>query len=103
MPSHKTFTLNNTKPVRVGPKSPHSGVVLTVQNLDESEFVYVGVNDKLSTTNYGFKVLPNISISFELSGKDTVFAIGSASSVQVSAVTAGPEDGVQIARTRYNS
>jgi hypothetical protein len=93
MSSHKIHTLNNTTPVRVGPRPLHSGVDITIQNLDSSAFVYVGVNETLSTINYGFKILPNSAISFELSGRDTIFAIGSAGSVQAAVLTIGLEEG----------
>lgn len=93
MASHKIHTLNNTTPTRVGPRPTHSGVDITIQNLDESEFVYIGVNDTLSTTNYGFKILPNSAISFELPGTDTIFAIGSASAVQAAVLVIDLEVG----------
>ena len=93
MASHKIYTLNDSTPTRVGPRPIHSGVDITVQNLDGSDFVYVGVNDTLSTTNYGFKILPNSAISFELSGTDTIFLIGSAPSVQAAVLAIGLEEG----------
>jgi hypothetical protein len=91
--NHKIHTLNNTTPVRVSPRPLHSGADITVQNLDSSAFVYVGVNDTLSTTSYGFKILPNSAISFELSGRDSIFLIGSTSSVQAAVLTIGLEEG----------
>jgi hypothetical protein len=93
MASHKIYTLNNTTPTRVAPRPTHSGVDITIQNLDESEFVYVGVNDTLSTTNYGFKILPNSAISFELPGTDTLFVIASDSDVEAAVLVIGLEAG----------
>ena len=93
MASHKIYTLNDSTPTRVAPRPTHSGVDITVQNLDGSDFVYVGVNETLSTTNYGFKILPNSAISFELPGTDTIFLIGSAESVQAAVLIIGLEEG----------
>ena len=93
MASHKIYTLNDSTPTRVTPRPIHSGVDVTVQNLDGSDFVYVGVNETLSTTNYGFKILPNSAISFELPGSDTIFLIGSAASVQAAVLIIGLEEG----------
>lgn len=93
MSSHKIYTLDNSTPTRVTPRPVHSGVDVTIQNLDGSQFVYVGVNDTISITNYGFKILPNSAISFELSGSDTIFIIGSGESVDAAVLVIGLEEG----------
>jgi hypothetical protein len=93
MASHNIYELNNTSPTRVSPQPVHSGVDITIQNLDASEFVYVGVDNTLSTTDYGFKILPNSAISFELPGTDTIFAIASGSSVDAAVLIIDLEAG----------
>lgn len=76
---HNLVALNSSTPVKLSPEgSTHSGVDITIQNANDSGYIYVG-GAGVSTTNYGFRILPNHSISFELSGKDHLYAVSSTS------------------------
>jgi hypothetical protein len=50
---------------------------ITLQNVNDAGYIYIGGNDTVSSTNYGFRIMPNHSISFELPSADALYAIGS--------------------------
>lgn len=77
MTAHILHTLSNTTVTRLTPLGTHSGMDFTIQNANESGYIYVGGTESLSSTNYGFRILPNHSISFELPPKDALFVIAS--------------------------
>lgn len=47
---------------------------ITIQNLDESAYVYVGGED-VNPEDFGYRLSPNSAISFELPGRDALYAI----------------------------
>ena len=63
-----------TTAVRLTPNGSHSGMDITLQNVNASGYIYIG-GEGVTTTSYGFRILPNHSISFELSGEDALYAI----------------------------
>ena len=72
---HEIVTLSDTTPVELTPEGKvHSGLDLTVQNLDEEAIVYLGAED-VSSTSYGFKLLPGAGFSIELNPRDELYAI----------------------------
>ncbi len=82
----KRQLLSNTEPMRLSPSGTHSGLDFTIQNSNDSGYIYLGGTDSLSSTNYGFRLLPNHSISFELPGEDAIYAISSTTGVYVSTI-----------------
>lgn len=78
MASHKLVSLDNTTPVRITPNGKHGGMDITLQNVNASGYIYVGGDDTVSATNYGYRILPNHAISFELPSSDALYAIASA-------------------------
>ena len=72
---HEIVTLSDTTPVELTPEGKvHSGLDLTVQNIDEEAIVYLGAED-VSSTSYGFKLLPGAGFSIELNPRDELYAI----------------------------
>jgi hypothetical protein len=72
---HEIVTLSNTTPVELTPEGKvHSGLDLTVQNIDEEAIVYLGAED-VSSTSYGLKLLPGAGFSIELNPRDELYAI----------------------------
>ena len=72
---HEIVTLSNTTPVELTPEGKvHSGLDLTVQNSDEEAIVYLGAED-VSSTSYGFKLLPGAGFSIELNPRDVLYGI----------------------------
>ena len=75
MAYHELRTLSDTTPSRLTPLGTHSGMDITLQNVNGSGYIYVGVDENVTSTSYGFRIMPNHSISFELAGYDALYAI----------------------------
>lgn len=93
MAEHALISISNTVPQRLTPSGIHSGMDITIQNVNSSGYIYLGVDETVSSTNYGFRILPNHSISFELPGKDALFAVASASSMNAAVLKTNLEKG----------
>lgn len=76
--------LSTSTPLRLSPNGTHSGLDFTIQNCNDSGFIYLGGSSSLTSENYGFRILPNHSISFELPGQDAIYALASTSEMSVS-------------------
>lgn len=74
MTTHALTALSTTVPVRITPPGVHSGFDITIQNVNNTGFVYIG-GEGVSSTNYGYRIAPDNAISFELNGKDALYAI----------------------------
>lgn len=77
MASHQIVALTAGNAVRLTPNGKHGGMDITLQNVNESEYIYIGGDDSVSPTNYGFRIMPNHSISFELPSEDALYAVTS--------------------------
>lgn len=64
---------------------------ITIQNVNDSGYVYVG-GEGVTTTNYGYRLLPNHAISFELPSTDQLYLIASAADMQAAVIKIGLED-----------
>ena len=77
--THALVALNSSTAVKLTPAvDTHSGLDFTIQNPNDSGYIYLG-GVGVTTTNYGFRILPNHSISFELPSKDHIYAVASTS------------------------
>ena len=74
MTQHALTTLSNTTATRLTPNGIHSGMDITVQNVNDTAYVYLGGED-VSTSNYGYRIAPNNAWSIELPGMDALYAI----------------------------
>ena len=83
--------LSHTAPLRLTPNGTHSGLDFTIQNCNDTGYIYLGGSDSLTSTNYGFRILPNHSISFELPGQDAIYALASTSGMSVSTISTSLE------------
>jgi hypothetical protein len=77
---HNIFNFNGTDSLRVSPDGVHSGTDVTIQNLDNSEYIYIG-GVTVDSENFGYRLAPGAAISFELSGRDALYAISTANGV----------------------
>lgn len=94
MAQHSLINLSNTATTRLTPNGVHSGLDLTIQNLSDGSYVYLGSNDAVSSTDFGFRLSPGNAISFELSGKDSIYAVSQDASAQIAVFKTGLEQGV---------
>lgn len=92
MASHSIKTLSTSEALRLTPIGVHSGMDITLQNINESGYIYIGGSD-VSTTDYGFRIMPNHSISFELPGSDSLYAVSSVASMQLAVLQTNLEAG----------
>jgi hypothetical protein len=91
MAQHRLLELSNTVPTRLTPNGMHGGMDFTLQNVNDSGYIYLGGNDTLSSTNYGFRIMPNHSVSFELPSFDAIYAIASNSNMKIAIIQTGLE------------
>lgn len=92
MTTHALITLSSDDATLLSPAGVHSGCDITIQNVDSAEYVYIG-GASVSTSNYGYRVSPNNAISFELPGKDALYAVASDDGVQAAVIITGLEAG----------
>ena len=90
---HSLTTLSNTSATRLTPNGTHSGIDITLQNVNASGYIYIGGDSEISDTNYGFRIMPNHSISFELPGRDELYAIASVNEMKVAVIKTNLESG----------
>lgn len=92
MTQHVLATLSNSSATRLTPIGIHSGIDITVQNINESAYVYVG-GEGVTTSNYGYRISPNNGWSIELSGKDAIYAISDVNGAQAAVLKTSLESG----------
>lgn len=76
MTTHRLYEVGIT-PTKITPDGTHSGMDITIQNVDATRNVYIGA-DGVTSTNYGYRILPNHAWSVELSGMDDLYICGDA-------------------------
>lgn len=89
---HSLVTLNNTEAQRLTPNGKHSGMDITLQNVNVSGYIYVG-GEGVTAENYGFRIMPNHAFSLELHGNDAVYVISSAPDMKLAVLKAMLESG----------
>jgi hypothetical protein len=93
MASHQLINLSNSSTTLLSPFGTHSGVDITIQNVNTEGYVYIGANDQVSSTNYGYRISPNSAVSFELPGSDALYAIGSTTGLKVAVMITNLDSG----------
>jgi hypothetical protein len=91
--THAVVTLANTTATRLTPMGLHSGMDITIQNIDDSAYVYIG-GTNVTAESYGYRLSPNSAISFELPGRDNLFAISDTNESQVAVLKTNLEVGL---------
>lgn len=86
MATHSLITLSNTTATALTPNGTHSGIDITIQNVNESGYIYIGATSTVSSTDYGFRIMPNHAISFELPGNDDLFAIAQTDGLKIAVI-----------------
>ena len=93
MTTHATISLSSETATRLTPNGLHSGMDITIQNFDDAAFVYVG-GPGVTAENFGFRLNPGSAISFELPGKDALYAITDTDESQIAVLKTNLEVGV---------
>lgn len=92
MTIHSLTTLGDSVAVRLTPNGVHSGMDVTIQNLDALAYVYIG-SSGVTTADFGHRLSPGSAISFELPGKDALYAISDTADSQVAVLKTNLESG----------
>lgn len=93
MTTHSLTTLSNSTATRLTPLGIHSGMDITVQNVDDTAYVYVG-GEGVSSSDYGYRIAPGHAISFELPGRNNLFAITNTNNSKIAVLKTNLEVGV---------
>lgn len=92
MTIHSLTTLSDSTATRLTPLGIHSGMDITLQNVDDSAYVYVGA-EGVTALNYGYRIAPGHAISWELPGKDALYAITDTDGSKVAVIKTNLESG----------
>jgi hypothetical protein len=65
---------------------------VTIQNIHDSAYVYIG-GEGVTTSSYGYRLNPGSAISFELPGKDALYAITDTNNSQIAIIKTNLESG----------
>ena len=90
MTIHTLATLNSSTSTRLTPNGAHSGMDITLQNVNASGSIYIGGED-LALNNYGYRIMPDTAISFELPGKDALYAMSEVDGMLIAILQTGLE------------
>ena len=88
---HDLLTLSDTTETELTPGARHSGLDLTVQNVDAAAIVYIG-GVGVTSSDYGFKLTPGAGFSIELNPNDRLYAISDTDTSQAALLRALLED-----------
>jgi hypothetical protein len=72
------------------PNGIHSGMDITIQNVDASAYVYIG-GEGVTALNYGYRIAPGSAWSIELPGRDSLYAITNVNSSKIAVIQTGLE------------
>lgn len=92
MTQHTLKTLSNSEGTRLTPNGLHSGMDITIQNIDSSAYVYIG-GEGVTSSNYGYRLSPGTAWSVELPGQDSLYAITDTNGSIVATLSTGLESG----------
>lgn len=93
MASHYLITLSDEESNLLSPLPVHSGTDITIQNVNSDGYIYIGANDTVTSSDYGYRLSPNCAISFELNGRDSLYAISSLPNLVIAVLRTGLESG----------
>lgn len=90
--THAIVTLSNSAATRLTPVGLHSGIDITVQNLHDSAYIYLG-GEGVTSSSFGYRLAPGSAWSVELSGQSPLYAITSSNGSTVSVLKTSLESG----------
>ena len=92
MTTHRIYQPGTSVPTQITPNGTHSGMDITIQNVNDSGHIYVG-GEGVTSSNYGYRILPNHAISFELNGRDDLYIVAENADMNVAVIQIKLEDG----------
>jgi hypothetical protein len=91
--THASISLSSGTATRITPNGIHSGMDITIQNLGDTGYVYIGGAGDLNPENFGYRLSPGLAISFELPGRDALYATTDLSQTYIAVLKTGLEAG----------
>lgn len=92
MTTHEIKTLSNSTPTRLTPNGIHSGMDITIQNINSTGYIYIG-GEGLTSSSFGYRIAPDHAISFELPGTDFLYALSSENEMNIAVIKTNLESG----------
>lgn len=92
MTQHALTSLSNTTATRLTPNGVHSGLDITVQNVSDTAYVYIG-GEGVNSEDFGYRLSPGAAWSVELPGTDALYAISDTNNSNVAVLKTGLENG----------
>lgn len=92
MTQHSLTTLSSSSATRLTPNGLHSGMDITIQNVDSAAYVYLGA-EGVTSSNYGYRLSPDCALSIELPSADTLYAITDTNNSKVAILKTSLETG----------
>ncbi len=74
MTIHSNPYISNTEATRLTPNGMHSGMDITIQNLSDTAYVYLG-GEGVNQEDFGYRLSPGAAWSVELPAQDELYAI----------------------------
>jgi len=93
MTQHALTTLSSSSATKLTPNGVHSGLDITIQNVHESAYVYIG-GVGVTSNNYGYRLAPGAAWSVELPGRNELYAITDTNNSKVAVLKTNLESGV---------
>lgn len=93
MAIHRLITLSASTPTRITPNGLHSGMDITIQNINSSGVIYIGGSSSLSSSNFGYRLSADHAVSFELPGRDALYVIAENNNAEIAIMQTGLEAG----------
>jgi len=90
MTVHALTQLNTTNGIRLTPNGLHSGMDITVQNISDTAYVYLG-GEGVNSEDFGYRLSPGQAWSIELPCQDALYAISSVNDSYIATLKTGLE------------
>ena len=90
--SHNLLSLSTTEATRLTPLGIHSGMDITIQNVSDTAYAYIG-GEGVTTLNYGYRLMPEQAISWELPGTGYLYIISDTEGSKVAVLKTNLEAG----------
>jgi hypothetical protein len=90
MTTHSLSQISNTEATRLTPNVMHSGMDITIQNLSDTSYVYLG-GEGVNQEDFGYRLSPGSAWSVELPGHDALYAIADTNGTYLAVLKTGLE------------
>jgi hypothetical protein len=90
MTMHALTQLSNTTDTQLTPNGTHSGMDITVQNISDTAYVYLG-GEGVNSEDFGYRLAPGAAWSVELPGQDALYAIADTNGTYIAVLQTGLE------------